>query len=801
MRNVHIDDTVLVNTAKKVGTPCLCYEEDEIIYWEQQLKKNLPINSKLIYSVKASASPILLLHYIKSGMYFETASDGELSILLSLGADPQKIWVSGQGKTKQYLQNAIENGIQHFHIESEHELELLSNLITENSEKYECCIRINPSHTATGSVLRTAGTASAFGIDEVFLSKIMRKKYANLITGIFIYAGSQYFEAKSIIQNTEYAFLIAKKFYEITGQKIKNIDFGGGFGVPENDDTPELDLDLLHEGLNSLFQKYCIEPYFSENATFYFESGRYLSARTACLVTSIVDIKKSNDKKFIVTDGGINQLGVKQAEYRLFPPYIHHIGKGGHEKAEYCITGTTCTPIDLTHPGVILCTPSIGDYICIPDCGGYSLSFSPQNFNGQYTIPEVLHSKGKLLEFVRRGNYHCLLEQYQNIPTGSGNEIKSLFKASCPCDSDEVQNIVIAATTAKLNKSEIILYDVSADGTQAVILLKILKKHYQIIPKAVFSNFSEISCYTESPCYYVTDYNTCCTEHNSSSLFAMIVGSNYTENDISSAISVLFHSGVTNFMKIESELMTSMEYDFYSYYLHHIPQLQSSFNLIKDSISRQCFLEYLRTVLENDFWRIEQNSLLSKYWGYDILPYKKLYYHKKDEHWLNIGACNGDTIFRFLRNEYEFEHIYATDIDQGALLRCKSNLNLIRDKSILNKISFHNIHFGCGENEIKIDDIFSEIPISLINMDIEGEEYNTIKSASKLIQNKRPVLAICVYHKPEDLYILIKTIHELCKDYIFYLRKYPNYPFHRYNSKEELVLYAIPPERCSGDEL
>ena len=78
---------------------------------------------------------------------------------------------------------------------------------------------------------------------------------------------------------------------------------------------------------------------------------------------------------------------------------------------------------------------------------------------------------------------------------------------------------------------------------------------------------------------------------------------------------------------------------------------------------------------------------------------------------------------------------------------------------------------------------------------MEGEEENVLKSASKLISTKHPVLAICAYHRPEDLFSLVNTITQIDDCYSFYLRKYPNYPYHRYNSKEEIVLYAIPPER------
>ncbi len=794
MRNVRIDDETLVQAAKKYGTPCLCYEETEIDYWRRALKNALPKRSKLIYSVKASPSVILLQNYIHNGMLFETASDGELSLLISLGAEPDKIWVSGLGKSAEYVINALKYGVSHFHIESENELNLFASLI-QGRDDIVCCIRVNPKSVSDDSVLQTAGKASVFGVDENKVQKLLQSRYAEIINGVFVYCGSQYFSAESIINNTETAFRLAVDFHTFTGRVVKAIDFGGGFGVPESDDTPELDLETLHTGLEALFEKYTDSACFSSDTEYCFESGRFLAARTACLITSIIDVKKSMNKNFVITNGGINYLGVKQAEYRLYPPYIRHIGKNQTGSCnKYCIIGNTCTPIDLTHPEAILDNPSISDYICIPDCGAYSLSFSPQHFNGFYSIPEILHSDGALAAYTNRGTYEELIGKRECVPIGTGQEIEQMFIASCPADGDEVQNVIIAAETIKRNSLKFFVYDMSENGTETVILLKILKKHYEIVPNAVFSDFEDISKFTEAECLKKDRYDQFSSRNVMSNYFAMLAGSEFSDNDISETAIKMIRSGIWSYMKIESELIASMELDFYDHYLHHIPDLQHSFDLLCDTVSKECYIEYLRTVLENDFWRLPVVPLRSKYWGYDLNPYKKLYEHLDNEKWLNVGACNGDTIFRYFSEGYSASKIYAVDADMNTLSRCRSNLNLINVRE-QEQVSYHNVIFGCHKDEVKIDDMFSNIPLTLINMDIEGAEQNAIMSAKTVIKRNKPVLAICVYHKPEDISELINIIHNISTDYSFYLRKYPNYPYHRYNSKEELVLYAIPSER------
>ena len=394
MRNANISDETLIKAARLCGTPCLCYEQSEIVHWSKTLRNALPKRAELIYSVKASPSTILLSYYRDIGFYFETASEGELDIVLNAGISPDKIWVSGQGKTEAYVNKAVNNGITHFIFESLHELEIFA--WTARSERnYSCSLRINPGFVAGNAVVQTGGKSSPFGVDEEKMCLVLDSEHGELINGIFVYAGSQYFDAEDVVRNTEYIFKLAGKFYEHTGRKLSSVDFGGGFGVPEDDTNPELDMLALKKGLDKLFVEFSETDCFDEYTSFYFESGRYLSARTACLVTSIMDIKTSRGSNYVITDGGINHLGTKQKEYRIFPPFIRHIKHDRSVKPEckdeYIITGTTCTPIDITHPGIKLMIPSIGDYICIPDCGGYSLTFSPQRFNGFCNAKEVLH--------------------------------------------------------------------------------------------------------------------------------------------------------------------------------------------------------------------------------------------------------------------------------------------------------------------------------------------------------------------------------------------------------------------------
>ena len=97
-----------------------------------------------------------------------------------------------------------------------------------------------------------------------------------------------------------------------------------------------------------------------------------------------------------------------------------------------------------------------------------------------------------------------------------------------------------------------------------------------------------------------------------------------------------------------------------------------------------------------------------------------------------------------------------------------------------------------GQNDVSIetrtiDEEVSEEKVSIIKMDIEGAELEALKGARGVIERSHPILAISVYHKPEDILEIPDYILKLYDGYRLYLR---HYSFSWYDT----VLYAIPEE-------
>ncbi len=83
-----------------------------------------------------------------------------------------------------------------------------------------------------------------------------------------------------------------------------------------------------------------------------------------------------------------------------------------------------------------------------------------------------------------------------------------------------------------------------------------------------------------------------------------------------------------------------------------------------------------------------------------------------------------------------------------------------------------------------IDEVLEGEKATFIKMDIEGSELSALRGGSGTIRKYRPKLAICTYHKPEDMWEIPEYVLSLCEDYRLYFRHY-NY------SGSGTVMYAL----------
>src|SRR5579862_5700669 len=118
----------LVHLADTVGTPLYVYSSAALEQQYRAFSEALPRSSLVAYSVKANGNLAVLKTLARLGAGADVVSGGELKKALAAGIPAERIVFSGVGKTRAEMRLALEAGIFQFNVESEPELEALSEV-------------------------------------------------------------------------------------------------------------------------------------------------------------------------------------------------------------------------------------------------------------------------------------------------------------------------------------------------------------------------------------------------------------------------------------------------------------------------------------------------------------------------------------------------------------------------------------------------------------------------------------------------------------------------------------------------
>lgn len=166
----------------------------------------------------------------------------------------------------------------------------------------------------------------------------------------------------------------------------------------------------------------------------------------------------------------------------------------------------------------------------------------------------------------------------------------------------------------------------------------------------------------------------------------------------------------------------------------------------------------------------------------------------KQEHFVDLGAYNGDTIRELLSyTDGAFASITALEPDKRNFRKlgvyAKTLTGQVRleqagawcEDCVLTfaaKAGRNSRLAGKGvETQMRaVDSVLQGAPCTMLKLDVEGAEKEAITGAAQTIQQYKPKLNVACYHRNEDLFALPLQIHALRPDYAFYLRHHPYVP-------------------------
>lgn len=396
------ENSKIEDLAKKYGTPLYLYSKNMMINKFKATDTAFSSAKHIIcYAAKANSNFQILKLMASLGSGGDVVSGGELYLFLKAGIPANKIVYAGVGKTDNEIKYGIESGILAFNVESIPELEIINQIAQDMGKKAPVAIRINPDIDIHGHpYISTGKSINKFGIDINHALDVFKEAHQMPgieIVGVHCHIGSQ-------ILNLEYYVAAAKKLFDFVNQlnafgiHVQHVDIGGGLGVHYPNLIPEYaEMDSEEVPPVADLAKKVIDVLKPLNCEILFEPGRSLIAETGALITQVLYVKESRDKKFIVVDAGMNDLirPSLYSAYHQIVPLSHQDGE--RESAD--VVGPICETGDFLAKDRKLPKVQRGDYLAVMSAGAYGYSLA-SNYNSRPRPAEVW-VEGQKHEIIR----------------------------------------------------------------------------------------------------------------------------------------------------------------------------------------------------------------------------------------------------------------------------------------------------------------------------------------------------------------------------------------------------------------
>lgn len=407
-----------VELAEEFGTPLYVVDEMRIRERYREFRDAFAARYPKVevrYAYKANSS-LAVLHILRQeGAGADVLSAGDIYLALKVGLKPGQIIFTGNNKTDEELELALEKGII-INFDALHETERLIRICAAKGKKARVSFRVNPAVSPrTHPHLATGLRESKFGIpaEEALeaYSRAMESEYLE-IHGIHMHIGSQITSTKPYEEAASKLLDIAGALKEKLGLDLEFIDFGGGVGIRYEKDKPYITPEELAKTLIPIVESK-IEKYGLKKPTLYFEPGRYIVGDSSILLMRVSTIKQTPYKKFVGVDAGFHML-LRPTLYSAYHEAVvaNKAGLKGEERVD--IAGNVCESGDILARDRLLPRIDEGDIIALMDVGAYGIIMASQ-YNSRPRPAEVLVNSGSYELIREREGIEDLISK-QRVP-------------------------------------------------------------------------------------------------------------------------------------------------------------------------------------------------------------------------------------------------------------------------------------------------------------------------------------------------------------------------------------------------
>ncbi len=402
------EDVAVRDIAKQVGTPFFLYSSFAFCSRLNDYVKAFSDHPHLVcFAVKSNSNLAVLNLMANQGTGADIVSGGELFRALRSGFPAERIVYSGVGKTVPEIREAIAAGILMFNVESMQELEEISRQAMLLGKRARISFRVNPDvNPQTHPYISTGLRKNKFGmpVDMALEAYKIAKGMDGIdIIGIDCHIGSQLTDLSPFVDALERVKSLLVDLDSL-GIRLDYIDIGGGLGIryhEESAPSPGEYVRAILDHMDGLRHKIIIEP------------GRSIAGNAGILVTSVINIKDTGTKRFVIVDAAMNDL----ARPSLYEAYhaIHPVCmEGNAAQVAVDIVGPICESGDFLARDRLLPRVKKGDLLSVFSAGAYGFTMS-SNYNSRPRAAEVM-VRGKEFAVVRARETYDDLIKGEKIP-------------------------------------------------------------------------------------------------------------------------------------------------------------------------------------------------------------------------------------------------------------------------------------------------------------------------------------------------------------------------------------------------
>ena len=412
--DLFIEDRRVAELACAHGTPLYAYSRAAMLAALASYQRALAGRDHLIcYAMKANSSLAVLQTFAQAGCGFDIVSGGELERVLACGVPASKVVFSGVGKTRAEMRRALEVGVMCFNVESEAELEVLSQVASAAGRIARVSLRVNPDVDAgTHPYISTGLKGNKFGIaHEDALANYQRAAVLPglQVVGIDCHIGSQITDAGPYLDALDRLLELIETI-EAHGIPIDHLDLGGGLGITYTDEAPPSAEALV----TSLLAR--IDARGHGHRRIMFEPGRSLVGNAGVLVSEVLYVKPGEQRNFCIVDAAMNDL-MRPAMYQAWMRIVA-CRRRDDPTMIFDVVGPVCESGDWLGKDRALAVRA-GDCVAVLSAGAYSMTMA-SNYNTRGRAAEVMVSGDRVWLIRDREQASELFRGEHLLPANAG---------------------------------------------------------------------------------------------------------------------------------------------------------------------------------------------------------------------------------------------------------------------------------------------------------------------------------------------------------------------------------------------